>query len=280
MVVALAETMEKGWPRLRRRLRGEDLLWQNGSFAGNRYLLVTWHGGAENLPWGRIAAITDRPRIPTLLPPGATCPPGCPVRAYEPEDFFARLTVKAAFQCLRQLPQAMRHATVGIVDPQGIAPWACGELAAVCNAVKVFTLRPERYRKQEEWLLEERGLPLLYAAKPAELGDCLLCVAPYPTGVIVIPAPVITTDRSGIQGNPAVNRLKLSLPQEVREAIPQGIVPERFLGMIFETGFRTPQLDLRVEECRIDGRRAALAELVKIALRERLDIGGCVDYNK
>lgn len=270
MVLTLAEQQESRWQRLRRTLSGSDLLWESARLGGNRYLHVVWYGDAANIPWGRIAAITDRPRIPVLLPSGVVCPPGCPVRAYEPQDFEARLVIAAARQSLLEQPEAAHRGTVGLIDPQGIAPWAAAELAACCRGIMVYSLRPERYRLQEEWLLAERGLPLQYARTPQELRSCLLCAAPYPTGVFAVPAPVICADHSGIQGRPTVNRLTLRLPQELREAIPPGASPERFLGIVTETGQRRIELELLTESCRIDGRLAPLSDLSRMAAHRGL----------
>lgn len=280
LALAVEEAMGNRWQKWRMRMRGEDLLWQNASFGGNRYIAVIWRGEAERIPWGRIAGVTNRPRTPVLAPPGVTPPENCPCRIYEPQDFYTRLTVQAARQCLLQVPEKARRAVVGIIDPQGIAPWVCPELAECCKALTVYSLRPERYRKSEGMLLGEFGMPLLYAEKPEALRECLLCIAPYPTGVIAVSAPVITTDRSGIQGSPTINRLSLRLPEAVRAAIPPGVCPELFLGAVVETGQRRVDIAWEVEACRIDGRLAPLSDIGKSVLREKLDITKLVDYNK
>lgn len=270
MVLTVAEQSEGRWQRLRRTLSGKDLVWQSGSYGGNRYLHVTWYGNAADIPWGRIAAITNRPRVPMLLPPGVVCPPGCPVRAYEPQDFEARLVVAAVCQSLREQPAAAHRGTVGIIDPQGIAAWAASELAACCRGIMVYSLRPERYRNQEQWLMEQTGLPLQYASTPSQLKDCLLCAAPYPAGVFTVPAPVICADRSGIQARPTINRLTLHLSPEIHQAIPAGVSPEHFLGMVTEIGQRRIEQELLIEMCRIDGRLAPLSDLAKMAANRDL----------
>lgn len=248
---------------LRRALRGELLQWQSRQVMGCRYISVVWCGSRERIPWGRIAAITDRPRTPLLLPPGMLPPPGCPVRCKEPQEYPARLAVQAAAQCLSAAPH-LRSGTVGIIDPQGIAPWACSALSALCRGVKVYTLRRSRYAAEEQFLWEENGLPLQWADTPADLAGCVLCVAPYPTGVLAIPAPVITADRSGIQGRPTVNRLQPVLTDEQKAAVPLGVDAAAFWGMVTEYGPRRAEAPMTVQCCRIDGRLAQFDELPRL----------------
>ncbi len=153
---------------------------------------------------------------------------------------------------------------LGLLDPQGIAPWACGEWLDCCRGVKVYTLRRSRYAAAETMLRVEYGLPLLWAETPAELEDCSICAAPYPTGVIRVRRPIITADRSGIQGNPTVNRLTLALTPEQLAEVPPGAEPTAFWGMVTECGTRRVKLPLTLGGCRIDGRLAEFTELGKL----------------
>ena len=210
MVVAVEDKKEPLRQRLGRLLRGDALEWEDRSCGGNRYRYIVWHGPVERLPWNRLALLCPRPRSPVLLPPEVLAPEGCPLRDYRPQDFTARLTVAAARQAMEQTA-GKGSGLLGLLDPQGIAPWACGEWLDCCRGVKVYTLRRSRYAAAETMLRVEYGLPLLWAETPAELEDCSICAAPYPTGVIRVRRPIITADRSGIQGNPTVNRLTLAL---------------------------------------------------------------------
>ena len=153
---------------------------------------------------------------------------------------------------------------LALLDPQGIAPWACGEWLDCCRGVKVYTLRRSRYAAAETMLRVEYGLPLLWAETPAELEDCSICAAPYPTGVIRVRRPIITADRSGIQGNPTVNRLTLALTPEQLAEVPPGAEPTAFWGMVTECGTRRVKLPLTLGGCRIDGRLAEFTELGKL----------------
>lgn len=264
MTLAVRGQEESRWQRWKRSVTGRDLWWESTSCGGVRYIRVEWYGAAERIPWGRIAMLTDRRRLPVLIPSEIALPEGCPIRRYEPQDFAARLVVTAACQCLTQAPEKAKRGMVGVIDPQGIAPWVCSELAPLCRGMKIYTLRPQRYGLQEKLLGEEYGLPLLYAASTAEMKECLLCVAPYPTGVLVTPAPTFTADRSGIQGRPTINRLEMELSAEQQAAVPPGVVPTAFWGMLAEQGIRCGVPNLRVERCRIDGRLAGLSELFRL----------------
>lgn len=169
------------------------------------------------------------PAFSGAAPPEVLAPEGCPLRDYRPQDFTARLTVAAARQAMEQTA-GKGSGLLGLLDPQGIAPWACGEWLDCCRGVKVYTLRRSRYAAAETMLRVEYGLPLLWAETPAELEDCSICAAPYPTGVIRVRRPIITADRSGIQGNPTVNRLTLALTPEQLAEVPPGAEQPPFGG--------------------------------------------------
>ena len=263
MVVAIEDKKEPLRQRLGRLLRGAALEWEDRSCGGNRYRYIVWHGPAERLPWNRLALLCPRPRSPVLLPPEVLAPEGCPLRDYRPQDFTARLTVAAARQAMEQTA-GKGSGLLGLLDPQGIAPWACGEWLDCCRGVKVYTLRRSRYAAAETMLRVEYGLPLLWAETPAELEDCSICAAPYPTGVIRVRRPIITADRSGIQGNPTVNRLTLALTPERLAEVPPGAEPTAFWGMVTECGTRRVKLPLTLGGCRIDGRLAEFTELGKL----------------
>ena len=76
--------------------------------------------------------------------------------------------------------------------------------------------------------------------------------------------PIITADRSGIQGNPTVNRLTLALTPEQLAEVPPGAEPTAFWGMVTECGTRRVKLPLTLGGCRIDGRLAEFTELGKL----------------
>ena len=263
ITLAVEDTREPLRLRIERRLKGETLEWQEKTCCGNRYRHVVWHGPAQRLPWMRLSMLCPRPRTPVLLPPGLLPPPEVPLRDYQPQDFYARLTVAATRQYLLSRPPSGRG-LVGLIDPQGIAPWACAELADCCRGLKVLTLRRSRYALQETALREEQGLPLLWAETTAELAECTLCVAPYPTGVLTVRRPVLTADRSAIQGRPTVNRLALTLSEEQQAMVPQGVEPTAFWGMVTECGQRRVSLPMTVCRCRIDGRLADFSELARV----------------
>ena len=126
MVVAIEDKKEPLRQRLGRLLRGDALEWEDRSCGGNRYRYIVWHGPVERLPWNRLALLCPRPRSPVLLPPEVLAPEGCPLRDYRPQDFTARLTVAAARQAMEQTA-GKGSGLLGLLDPQGIAPWACGE---------------------------------------------------------------------------------------------------------------------------------------------------------
>lgn len=260
MAVAIDRTKEPLRQRLGRLLRGEALEWEDRICRGNRYRYAVWHGAVEHLPWSRLALLCPRPRTPVLLPQGVLPPQGSPIRDYLPQDFTARMTVAAARQAMRQ-STANGRGLMGLLDPQGIAPWACGEWLDCCRGVKVYTLRRSRYAAVEAMLREEYGVPLLWAETPAELEDCVLCAAPYPTGVLRVRRPVLAADRSAVQGSPTVNRLTLALPPALAAEVPPGVEPTLFWGMVTECGTRRTELPLTAERCRIDGRLAEFTEL-------------------
>ena len=66
--------------------------------------------------------------------------------------------------------------------------------------------------------------------------------------------PVVTVDRSGIQGRPTLNRLEPDLAPELEETIPPGVPLPLFLGAAWETGLRRFPLDMGIRACRADGR--------------------------
>lgn len=261
MVVAIEDGKEVLRLRLGRFLRGDRLAWQDGTCRGNRYRYVVWHGQTGQLPWNRLAALCPRPRTPVLLPAGILPPQGCPIRDYHPQDFTARLVVAAARQVMAGTDG---KGLLGLLDPQGIAPWACGEWLDCCRGVKVYTLRRSRYAAAEKLLREEYGVPLLWVETPAELEDCTLCAAPYPTGVLRVRRPVLAADHSGVQGSPTVNRLELTLPADYTAEVPPGVEPTAFWGMVTECGPRRVALPLGVRLCRVDGRLAEFTELSRL----------------
>ena len=188
MTVAIEAGKLPPGERLRRILRGEQLEWRDCTCRGNRYRHIIWHGPPEKLPWGKLALLCPRPRTPVLLPPGLLPPQDSPVRAYHPQAFTARVIVAAARQAMEQTDG---RGLIGLLDPQGVTPWACGEWLCCCRGVRVYTLRRSRYAAMETLLREQYGLPLLWAETPAGLEDCALCAAPVPTGVIRVRRPVL-----------------------------------------------------------------------------------------
>lgn len=261
MTVAIEAGKLPPGERLRRILRGEQLEWRDCTCRGNRYRHIIWHGPPEKLPWGKLALLCPRPRTPVLLPPGLLPPQDSPVRAYHPQAFTARVIVAAARQAMEQTDG---RGLIGLLDPQGVTPWACGEWLSCCRGVRVYTLRRSRYAAIETLLREQYGLPLLWAETPAGLEDCTLCAAPVPTGVIRVRRPVLCADRSGVQGSPTVNRLTLLLPPPEAAEVPPGVAPTAFWGMVTECGPRRVALPLTIGQCRIDGRLAEFGELARL----------------
>ena len=227
---------------------------------GKKVVIYKMPNAAE-LPWGKLALLCPRPRTPVLLPPGLLPPQDSPVRAYHPQAFTARVIVAAARQAMEQTDG---RGLIGLLDPQGVTPWACGEWLCCCRGVRVYTLRRSRYAAIEMLLREQYGRPRLWAETPAGLEDCTLCAAPVPTGVIRVRRPVLCADRSGVQGSPTVNRLALLLPPPEAAEVPPGVAPTAFWGMVTECGPRRVALPLTIGQCRIDGRLAEFGGLARL----------------
>ena len=166
----------------------------------------------------------------------------------------------AGVQLLRMMGEEGRRATVALVDEDGLFSWCAGELARQCALLRVYTRRPERYAVLCRELMEGFGASLLLADTPEGLAGSSFAVAPAPTGVWKLPLPVLTVDRSGIQGSPTVNRLEPDLPPEILREVPEGIPAAQFLGAAWETGLRRFPLDMGIRACRVDGRLVPFRE--------------------
>ena len=263
-LVRVQEPKEPFPERLRRRLKGKCLTEEEVRFEGCRAVLLHWYGPPGRIPWRRITAFSARP-LPLLLPEGAVPPPG--VQAAFPEEYAARLTVSAAVQCLKAAGPAARRGTVGILDPAGRALWAAAELCPVSAALTVYTLRPARWERLAGELMEEAGVPVLTAGRPSDLKNTVLTVAPYPTGVFRVPAPVFAAERCPVQGAPTVNRFQPDFPPELLEKVPPGVPVLPFIGLAEERGPGRNLHDFPIKAMRIGGRAVHFRECVGELLR-------------
>ena len=256
--------LARGLERLRRGPLGVE----RRNFRGSGYsLIIDRTAGSPH--WERLERLAGRSAARLVAPEGVEPPPGSGLRLYQPWEFWARLTAAAGVQTLEGMGEEGRRAQVGLVDEEGRFPWCAGELARRCALVRVLTRRPDRYEEPARRLMEEWGATLVPASSPGELRDCAFAVSPAPTGVWRLPAPVFTVDRSGIQGEPTINRLEPELPPGLREEIPPGLPPALFLGTAWEAGLRRFPLEPVLRECRIGGRRAGMEEAAALILLGR-----------
>lgn len=250
------------------RLGRSPLEIRRKSFLGNGYYHIIDHvsrpGGAPH--WRLLAQTLGRASARLVTEEGVEPPPGLGLGLCRPAVFAGRMTAMAGVQTLRLLGDEGRRAAVALVDEDGLFSWCAGELCRQCALVRVYTRRPERYAALCRELMEGFGASLLLAQEPEELSGCLFAVSPAATGVWKLPLPVLTVDRSGIQGRPTVNRLEPDLPPEILEEIPAGIPPALFLGAAWETGLRRFPLDMGVRSCRMDGRLVPFREGMLCAL--------------
>ena len=232
------------------------------SFLGNGYYHIVDHvSRANGSPhWRLLAQATGRAAVRLVAEEGVEPPPGCGLRLYQSGVFAGRIAAMAGVQLLRMMGEEGRRATVALVDEDGLFSWCAGELARQCALLRVYTRRPERYAVLCRELMEGFGASLLLADTPEGLAGSSFAVAPAPTGVWKLPLPVLTVDRSGIQGRPTVNRLEPDLPPEILREVPEGIPAAQFLGAAWETGLRRFPLDMGIRACRVDGRLVPFRE--------------------
>lgn len=225
------------------------------SFLGNGYYHITDHTVGRP-HWELLTQAVGRAATRLVVTGEEEPPRGSGLRLYDPSIFAGRMTAMAGVQLLRSLPDKGRQTSVALVDEDGLFTWCAGELARRCLLLRVYTRRPDRYNTLCRELMEEIGANLVLADDPQGLSGCRFAVSPAPTGVWKLPMPVLTVDRSGIQGRPTVNRLIPDLSPEVMETVPPGAPLFLFLGAAWETGLRRFPLDMGIRACRVDGRLA------------------------
>lgn len=238
------------------------------SFLGNGYYHITDHVHLTGRPhWELLARAVGRAATRLVVAgDGETAeepPMGSGLRCYEPSIFAGRMTAMAGAAALRGMADGGRQTAVALVDEDGLFTWCAGELARRCAALRVWTRRPDRYLALCRELMEGLGANLLLADSPQGLAGCRFAVAPAPTGVWRLEMPVLTVDHSGIQGRPTINRLEPELSPELREQIPPGVPVSLFLGAAWETGLRRFPLDMGIRCCRVDGRLAEFAGVIR-----------------
>lgn len=242
LLARAADWLGKGPLEVRRR-----------SFLGNGYYHIIDHTGGRP-HWELLAQAVGRAATRLVVAGEEEPPRGSGLRLYDPAIFAGRMTAMAGAQLLRELPDGGRQTTVALVDEDGLFTWCAGELARRCALLRVYTRRPDRYTGLCRELMEGEGASLVLADGPEGLRESRFAVSPAPTGVWRLPMPVVTVDRSGIQGRPTLNRLEPDLAPELEETIPPGVPLPLFLGAAWETGLRRFPLDMGIRACRADGR--------------------------
>ncbi len=268
MFVVITTEEERRGPlaRAKDRVTGGNLQSQRKVFLKNYYYHLTVRGA--RVPWNRVARMVGRGAGRLVAPPELEIPPVRGLGRYSPTLFEGRLTALAAAQALGDAgPPGSGSRTVGLVDEDGLWSWCCRELAPLCGAVRVYTKRPERYEVLSRQLMEDWGASVVLADTLRELESCDFAVSPAPLGVVKLGLPVITVDHSAVQGRPTINRLRLDLPRDLLAEVPAGVQPEAFLGAAYELGTQKFPLDFRVAECRVDGRRAGVGEVLLLGRR-------------
>lgn len=244
--------------RIGDRLGRSPLEVRRRSFLGNRYYHITDH--TSRRPHWELLAQTVGRAAARLVVAGEEEPPGgSGLRLYDPSIFAGRMTAVAGVRLLEQLPDKGRQTAVALVDEDGLFTWCAEALARQCSLLRVYTRRPDRYAILCGRLMEEIGANLVLADTPQGLSGCFFAVSPAPTGVWKLPMPVLTVDRSGIQGRPTINRLEPDLTPDLLETIPPDTPLFRFLGAVWETGLQKFSLDMGIRSCRVDGRLAAFS---------------------
>ena len=226
LLARAADWLGKGPLEVRRR-----------SFLGNGYYHIIDHTGGRP-HWELLAQAVGRAATRLVVAGEEEPPRGSGLRLYDPAIFAGRMTAMAGAQLLRELPDRGRQTTVALVDEDGLFTWCAGELARRCALLRVYTRRPDRYTGLCRELMEGEGASLVLADGPEGLRESRFAVSPAPTGVWRLPMPVVTVDRSGIQGRPTLNRLEPDLAPELEETIPPGVPLPLFLGAAWETGLR------------------------------------------
>ena len=223
------------------------------SFLGNGYYHITDHTGGRP-HWELLAQAVGRAATRLVVAGEEEPPKNSGLRLYDPSIFAGRMTAMAGVQALGGLPDKGRQTTVALVDEDGLFTWCAEKLARQCALLRVYTRRPDRYAALCRELMMEIGANLVLADDLQGLDHCRFAVSPAPTGVWKLPMPVLTVDRSGIQGRPTINRLEPNLPPEVLETVPPGAPLSLFLGAAWETGLQRFPLDMGIRACRVDGR--------------------------
>ena len=228
------------------------------SFLGNGYYHITDHTGGRP-HWELLAQAVGRAATRLVVAGEEEPPKNSGLRLYDPSIFAGRMTAMAGVQALGGLPDKGRQTTVALVDEDGLFTWCAEKLARQCALLRVYTRRPDRYAALCRELMMEIGANLVLADDLQGLDHCRFAVSPAPTGVWKLTMPVLTVDRSGIQGRPTINRLEPNLPPEVLETIPPGAPLSLFLGAAWETGLQRFPLDMGIRACRVDGRLTEFA---------------------
>lgn len=263
VAVSFEDRAESGFfRRMGDRLYNRDITARRASFGGSAYWHVVQNLYGDKPDWELLARVCGPQGQKLLLPKGMSPPKGLGLRLCPLEVYSARMTVRLTCQLLEELGAAARTAAVGVLDMEGGCSGCCEILAERCGTVKAYTGRPEKYAARAEKLMEERGAALVVCDSPEELSDCLICAAPSPAGVVRLRCPVVTVEKSLVQGRPTINRPELQLPEAYAAAVPQGIAPEDFFGALELYGSRRPDMALSAAAVRIDGRRVEAGEIM------------------
>ena len=251
VVLSRREVEGRGLAKITQRLRTPAVTRKRESFLGNWYCRMEVTG--KSIPWERVALLSGRAGGRLVLPPELEVPEGYGLGRFRPTILEGRLCALTAVQVAASGPEGA-GAVAGLIDEDGVWSWCCRQLAQHFSAVRVWTRRRERYAEFAERLSGELGAPVSLAESPYDLSACSVTVSPGSFGVIKLGCPVITATQSGIQGSPTVNRMRLELPGELEEQIPEGIEPLDFIGAVYELGVRRFPLQFPIRDFRADGR--------------------------
>ena len=261
VVIAPAEP-EKGETlrqRLLYRAPWNRVTVEEKSFRGCRYRLLSVRS-PKRPPWRKLRALVGtggRVVVSSQLP----MPSGCGIIPFRPALFQVRLAVTAAGQLLERVKPGER-AVVGVSDPQGLHPWCCGQLLEKGGMLRVYTQKPGRYEEEAQRLLEETGALVQLTQDPRELRGCVLSVALSAGETQTrIPTMVVAAPDTRTRGQPTITDLTVSGWRRPGDWIPPGVEEEVFLGAVTELGARPPRVELGVDQCRLDGRRARLGDM-------------------
>ncbi len=247
----------------------------------HRTLNIPWRlirapAGRKGLDWRRIESLAGRHRARLVSSAEYVPPKDSPVRIARLYDFERILAARAICRVLEGQPHPI---TIGIIDPNGRCLSAVELLLEQTDCVKIFTRLPHRYEWFARRMLEQRGAPVILCGSPRGMADCRIILLGglcegwqswISSGAVVFSA----AGQQFAAGCGVVSDFVPDCPEELEKQIPPGVPAEDLCAALYRLSACRELISIEAGECRMNGRRMGMTELVGLLGHNEEDLAG------